>query len=556
MREDRQAQNHFRVIYDVFLRRIIDLDLLSADADTSKLLAQVAALFAGVSFLFTAPLILFTGLPPDALRTMQHLLIATSIMVIGILSLLAWESVFPERLDLLVLGPLPVPTQTLFFAKLTALLGAEGLSLLALNSFTGLVWPFLFVPYGDGWGGDLRSLVAYWVAIFAAAIFTFSTSLAFQGLLSLTLPRQLFLRSAVWVQTLGFAALVALFILEPSLETPEALSSTTNQRLLSALPSYWFFGLFQQFNKSVFPGTAPLAKRAWIGLAVSFSVASLTVVMGYLRMLRRIVEQPDIGPASSFLSRILQSQIGTSGAILLFSTLTMARSRKHRVLLAFYWGAGAAIVCAMTNPFFTKMANAQEVGPTETYVTASLLLVCLGPGALRTLINLPVAARADWLFRMTEFDKVSVYRRASNRFVVWLGLVPAWLVLSIISLARWPGWRAFAFASILGIFGLLVAKICTVGLRKIPFACSYQPGKGNVHLIFWSAVFLLFPVSRLAAKGLQRSLGAPVSAICLGLILLGALLYLNRSLPNEAVDERGLLFEEEPLDDLLSLRLL
>jgi hypothetical protein len=37
--------------------------------------------------------------------------------------------------------------------------------------------------------------------------------------------------------------------------------------------------------------------------------------------------------------------------------------------------------------------------------------------------------------------------------------------------------------------------------------------------------------------------------------LLGALLYLNRSLPNEAVDERGLLFEEEPLDDLLSLRL-
>jgi hypothetical protein len=556
MRKDLQALNHFRVIYKVFLRRIIDLDLLSADADTSKLLAQVAALFAGVSFLFTAPLILFSGLPPDALRTMQHLLIATSMLVIGVLSILAWESVFPERLDLLVLGPLPVPTQTIFFAKLTALLGAEGLSLLALNSFTGLVWPFLFVPYGDGWGGDLRSLVAYWAAISAAAIFTFSTSLALQGLLSLILPRQLFLRSAVWVQALGFSALVALFILEPSLETPDALSSTTNQRLLSVLPSYWFFGLFQQFNKSVFPGTAPLAKRALVGLAVSFSIASLTVVMGYLRLLRRIVEQPDIGPASSFLSRILQSQIGTSGAILLFSTLTMARSRKHRVLLAFYWGAGAAIVCAMINPFFTKMPRAQGAGPTETYITASLLLVCLGPGAVRTVINLPVAARADWLFRMTEFDKASVYRRASERFVVGLGVVPVWLVLSVISLARWPGWRALAFVFTLGSVGLLVVKLCTVGLRKIPFACTYQPGKGNVHLIFWSAVFLLFPVSRLAAKGLLHSLGSPLSATCLGLISLGVLLYLTRRLPDEVFDERGLLFEEEPLDDLLSLRLL
>src|ERR1700678_4127398 len=369
MRKDRQAQDHFRVLYNVFLRRIIDLDLLSADADTSKLLAQVAALFAGVSFLFTAPLILFHGLSPDALRTMQHLLIATSMLVISILSLLAWESVFPERLDLLVLGPLPIPTQTVFFAKLTALLGAEGLSLLALNSFTGLVWPFLFVPYGGGWGAELLSLVAYWAAIFAAAIFTFSTCLAFQGLLSLLLPRQLFLRSAVWVQALGFATLIVLFILEPSLETPEALSSATNQRLFSVLPSYWFFGLFQQLNQSAFPGTAPLAKRAWIGLAVSFLVANLTVVMGYLRMLRRIVEQPDIGPAGSFLSKSLQTEIGTSGAIFLFSILTMARSRKHRVLLAFYWGAGAAIVFAMTNPFLAKMANAQEAGPTETYIT-------------------------------------------------------------------------------------------------------------------------------------------------------------------------------------------
>jgi hypothetical protein len=58
---------------------------------------------------------------------------------------------------------------------------------------------------------------------------------------------------------------------------------------------------------------------------------------GYLRMLRRIVEQPDLGAGSNLVSRLLQSQEGTSGAIFLSSALTMARSRKHRVLFAFYW---------------------------------------------------------------------------------------------------------------------------------------------------------------------------------------------------------------------------
>ena len=555
MRKERPSHNQFFVIFHVFLRRIIDLELLSAEADISKLLAQIAALFAGVSFLFTAPLLLFGGFPPDALRTMQQLLISISMLMIGLLSLLAWESVFPERLDLLVLGPLPVATQTVFLAKLTALLGAEGLSLLALNSFTGLVWPFLFVPYGYGWAGDLRSLIAYWGAILAAAILTFSTTLAFQGLLSLILPRRLFLRSAVWVQALGFSALIALFILERSIEATEVISSATNQRVLLGLPSYWFYGLFQQFNRSGVPGTAPLAERAWIGLAVSFSIASLTIVMGYIRLLRRIIEQADIGPGSSFLSRLLRSRFGTSGAIHLFSTLTMARSRKHRVLLAFYWGAGGAIVCAVLNPLCTKIASAQGSQPTRPYITASLLLVCLGPGALRTVINLPAAARANWLFRITEFHEVSVYRSASRSFVAWLGLMPAWLVLSVISLARWPGWQSLAFAIMLGILGLLVVTISTIGLRKIPFACSYQPGKGNIHLIFWTAAFFVFPLGRLAARSLSRSLETPMSAGCVCLVLLVALLYLKRRLPAEADDEGCLLFEEEPPDDLLSLGL-
>lgn len=51
-------QRQFIVLYRVFLLRVVDLEILSADGDVTKLLGQFAALLAGVSVLFTAPLIL------------------------------------------------------------------------------------------------------------------------------------------------------------------------------------------------------------------------------------------------------------------------------------------------------------------------------------------------------------------------------------------------------------------------------------------------------------------------------------------------------------------
>jgi hypothetical protein len=46
-------KRQFCILYKGFLLRVIDLELLSADADTSRMLGQFAALFAGISYLFT-----------------------------------------------------------------------------------------------------------------------------------------------------------------------------------------------------------------------------------------------------------------------------------------------------------------------------------------------------------------------------------------------------------------------------------------------------------------------------------------------------------------------
>src|SRR5512135_687020 len=73
--------------------------------------------------------------------TMEHFLIATTMLAVGVFAVLSWESTFPDRRDVMVLGPLPVRGRTLFLAKVAAVGTALGLTVAALHSVAGLAWP-------------------------------------------------------------------------------------------------------------------------------------------------------------------------------------------------------------------------------------------------------------------------------------------------------------------------------------------------------------------------------------------------------------------------------
>jgi len=118
----------FRVLYRKFLFRMVDLELLSADAqgDSNKLLGQFAALLIVVSIVLSIPAMgAGAGHTPPEIRLfgvwgLEHFLIATTMLVVGLFAVLSWDSTFPDRRDVLVLAPLPVRAGTLFLAKVAA----------------------------------------------------------------------------------------------------------------------------------------------------------------------------------------------------------------------------------------------------------------------------------------------------------------------------------------------------------------------------------------------------------------------------------------------------
>ena len=79
------------------------------------------------------------------------------IKVLGLITVVTWDSTFPDRRDVLILAPLPVRPRTILAAKITASSVIIGLAVLALNALPSLA---VSVSLGPGYG-ILRSFAAF-----------------------------------------------------------------------------------------------------------------------------------------------------------------------------------------------------------------------------------------------------------------------------------------------------------------------------------------------------------------------------------------------------------
>ncbi len=558
--EARQFEKlQFRVLFREFRLRVIDLELLSADGDTSKLLGQFATVLLSFSFLVSLPILLLGAgrMPPEPTWTMEHFLIATTMVVVGLFAVLSWDSAFPDRRDVLVLGPLPVRTQTLFFAKLAAFAASLALPVLALNAFAGLLWPMLFSPAGSGFLGVIRAVASYWFTVLAAATFVFGFTLLIQGAASHLLPRQLFLRVSALLQVLTLCLFLTMYVLEPSLESLAARTAPDNQHLLACLPTYWFLGLFQQLNGSMDPGFQPLANRAWIGLAITVLGTTVTILLAYFRTLRKIVEQPDILPGSRSGSWSPRLGDNLQTAVSLFTVRTLLRSRQHCMMLSFYLGIGFTIMLVFLSPSLASLKIAHVSASEQAsvpFLAVSILMMCVAAAAVRVVFALPITLRANWIYRITEIRSVVLYTKALRRTFLFLVIAPVWTIFAALFFIIWPWKLAVSHLVCLGLFGIILCELAIYRFHKVPFTCSYLPGKGNVQFGFW-VFFALFAFSPLLAATEWEILQKPATFALLLLALCGVAIAARWRTTDSARSAEAMQFNETDNVEIVSLNL-
>jgi hypothetical protein len=168
-------------------------------------------------------------------------------------------------------------------------------------------------------------------------------------------------------------------------------------------------------------------------------------------------------------------------------------------------------------------------------------------GVLGTRVGfaMPLDLTANWIFRVTPVGGVTECLQANRRALLVLSVVPIWTAWAVVLLWLWPWWPAVGHLAVLAILGIGAAEVTLAGFRKIPFTCSYLPGKSNLHLTFWLSVLAFGLLVDHGAVLELRALWNPASyAMMIAILLIAVALARRRTVV--MTESEALEFEDAP----------
>ena len=283
------------------------------------------------------------------------------------------------------------------------------------------------------------------------------------------------------------------------------MTSSSNQRLLASLPTYWFLGLFQALDGSMTPALAPLARRAAVGLLLAIVGAALAFVLSYFRTIRKIAAEPDITAGAGGGRRLRVSAQRPSPPSPTSASARFSAAGSIACIFSFFLALGFAnVILYVKTPIAQK--HLLDAGAASSWrmvnvplLAATAILLCFAVVGMRVAFAIPVDLRSHWIFRIANSSGVPECVNSTRRTLIFLGAAPVWLISAALLLWLWPVNAAVGHLLLLALLAAILIELCLYNFHKIPFTCSYLPGKANIYLIFFGGVFLLIPTLDWAA---------------------------------------------------------
>ncbi len=489
-----------------FLRRFFDSELITSPGEMLPVLIGALPVFFQWFFLLIGPLrhkytllskLASPGPYRDAVRADELWLITLMMSLIGLLTALKWQALFPDLADYRVLGTLPLRPRQIFGSKLTALLLVATAALITVNFLPSIGFPALSTSRWALQPALGARFFAHTSASLAACCFFFFGLIALQGvLLNVLRPRALG-RVGGYLQGSLVGLMLGLIVLSFSIQ-PQITNVVVRPEWGRWLPPVWFLGLYQTLCGDSDPAMRLLANRAATALAIAVVVALLSYLISYRRHRTLLMEGLSMKSRSGWTKkwRLTFSRHPRQQAIAAFMMQTLARSNHHRMILMGYAGLGFALLLSG----FAAMDSAFKPGRVAAadfvyYHLLALLFLVIGT---RHLFSRPTDLKANWIFQIMEGDGRVEWLRAMDRFVLIWGAAPL-LLIPLPLEVHLLGWRAIAETALFLVLGLLAYEWTFSSWNKLPFTCSHLPGKTPVWIILASFGFL-------GALGLVHSL--------------------------------------------------
>ncbi len=487
-------------------------------------------------------------------------------LLLGLITVIEWDVIFPDRRDYLNLMPLPITLRTLFLAKSASFFLFIGLFAVAAHAPASFAFGYFLTRFrSDSFLFFIRYMAAHVLAGLAACIFVFFLCVLVQGLLMCLLSYGLYRRVSLVIRFALLTSLVFLLIvsLTASVSIPQSFSNfpamkESQARFLHAFPPMWFVGLYEYLlgNRDMF--FAAKGRLAVGAVAASILAFFGAAALSYARHLKKLSEvrrgRGIFKKTRGRLSRIFDAAFlrnPTQRAIFHFFGQTLSRSTTHRMRLFNYLAISSAIALMMLGS--TQLLRSNLTTSSRTILAVPLVMSFILLLGIRTLVNIPASLEANWVFQMTEREPARHYFAGLKKAVFFEALLPLFVLVAVSYRLFW-GWRP-ALAH--GLFGLAASLLLLEGLfwryQKIPFGCTFVPGKAKVHVFWLPYVFgFLIWVSFLGL--LERYLLShpryfPHYFIACGIIIAASRLYQNRFLYRRL----AIVYHEEPEPVMITL---
>lgn len=450
-------------------------------------------------------------------------LIAVPMWIVAFAITLVGHAVFPDETDFRVLSPLPITRKLIFGAKALAVAAFAGVFIVSAQ--TALA-PLVLVTTVSRWaeGAWVWRVGAYGAATLLGSAFAVLGITALQGLLVLAASRGRLSSASATIRSVMLCALVLALPLLGRLPA-RGPAFAAGAAWVFVAPPAWFAGLERWIAGDGRPHIAALALLGLAACAAAGAVAAGSYALLYRRFDRLMIRPAEThGGSVRLVFEPARPRRDRSrpmfAAIRAFTLITLRRSVLHQGVLVVLSAIGAGLVA---NSFIASDLGGWllEGGPARYELMASAIwapfaLIYVTARAVRMSLLVPIEPRANWLFRMTERGTTRADQLgAATHALRWLGvIVPVALLLPIQGLLL--GARTLPVLFVTLLFGWLYVELLMTEWGRIPFTCSFIPGKGFVpqRMLKGAAHFVAFTTTGTILAQLTMSAPLPTLMFC------------------------------------------
>jgi hypothetical protein len=447
----------------------------------------------------------YTASLPD-----EYFFIALSMVVTASVAVWKWDSLLPDRRDYTNLAPLPIPSHRFLIANLLALLSLTAVLSLDVNAASTVLFPLVVCGSHSSFGYFATFLSAHLSCLLLASIFSFLAVLTSLGILISVLPFHIFRKCSLYIRCAIVAFLLT--ILSTSSAVPPKIHalSENSSGWLRLFPPVWFVSLNQSILGRANSAISALGDRAWIATGVVLILAVFGYGLGYRRCFTHSAETIAMLPAAGGavarrFFRVLDRMVFRSPferASFRFTVKALVRGESQALVLGWFGGLGIVIACQTLFAAITSPLRSTDAIPSAEILSIPLTLGYFLILGLRCSFDVPVALRANWLFRLAV-DRESEECVPFARKMIFVFLFPALFFFCLPLYSHFWGWKVgLVHTVVVTVMCVLFAEFLLMKFRKIPFTCSLPNFKSHsiVVILIYVIGFFAFSIFTATAE--------------------------------------------------------